>query len=206
MLALGNALLLHASSLDRYGFGGFAHLANSVQRRTYGELSAKKDTPTVFIIVRSLLVPGIIPWLNEAPGRFILETTITKLTNKPLKWAISNIRSSLSYEAMFSISVDVMSRVLFLSIVSLLFFVFFRERLAFVGISAFFLGSISWFIVAKGAATHWWFNYFQWYLLFLPVASLMLTQKFLSYISELSVRRGSLAWKLKNHEEAEKNN
>lgn len=62
--------------------------------------------------------------------------------------------------------------------VALIFFAYRRDVLAALTIGSYFIGSTSWFVAAKGHSyIHYSINYVLWYLLFIPVAVLLVGKR-----------------------------
>ena len=70
------------------------------------------------------------------------------------------------------------SQFIFPIFVALIFFSYRRDFLAALTIGSFFIGSTSWFVAAKGHFyIHYSMNYVLWYLLFIPVAVLLVGER-----------------------------
>ena len=165
-LAFGTSIGMHASQLETLGKPGL---------ETIWDTAAKRGSSTT---------PGSIVervcknFTDPEKLKSCQDQYISSLTSSPFKVVFRYLfvpsflpwigHNTGRYSSQFTFPI----------FVALIFFAYRRDVLAVLTIGSFFIGSTSWFIAAKGHSyIHYSINYVLWYLLFIPVAVLLVGER-----------------------------
>jgi hypothetical protein len=185
VISFATSVAIHAAQLNKLGYPGIQYVIDTASKRgnpskefahkfcngdpqclnDIGEASTKGYQ---YILARSLATPNILPWLNIDINKFPLEKRLQNLIPS------QDIKKDASASMPMELFVDIINRISFAGILVLTILMAIKRRLFGIALSLSFLGSWSWFVLAKGHAGHWNLNYVNWYNIFLPVAMLSL--------------------------------
>ncbi len=148
------------------------------------------------VAAKYLFVPSFLPWVGADPNSFSLSdpqrSSLLQIRDDfksaNVQKAVERIATlppnliSLLIKRLFQ---DALHRVFaFPAFVAIIFFATRRDSAVSLALGGFFVGSASWFFAAKGHSyLHYHINYVLWYLLFVPVAVLLVVERLKATVS-----------------------
>ena len=173
----------------------------SVVERACGEISgtdlakcrkiyaASLTANPISVASRYLLVPSFLPWISNSPD----SRSLDQADKSALRQIRADLKSGYIQDALrqfillppkawlYAFTAGVvyqLARLVFPVFVILTVAVFWRDLPSTLALGGFFAGSASWFFAAKGHSfIHYHMNYVLWYLLFVPVAVLLIGER-----------------------------
>ncbi|MEB3259943.1 MAG: hypothetical protein VKP63_04865 [Cyanobacteriota bacterium] len=146
--------------------------------------------------VKYLFVPAFLPWVGADPNSFPLpDKQRSSLLQIRDDFKSAKVQKAVEHIATLPTNLilllikrlfqDVLHRVFAFPIfVVIVFFASRRDSAATLALAGFFVGSASWFLAAKEHAyLLYHINYVLWYLLFVPVAVLLVAERLKAVVS-----------------------
>jgi hypothetical protein len=165
-LAFGTSIGMHASQLETLGKPGL---------QTIWDTAAKRGSSTT---PGSIVARACYKITDPEKLKDCQDSYSKSLTSSPLRvvYRYLFVPSFLPWVGHNTGRTSL--QLIFPIFVALIFFAYRRDVLAALTIGSFFIGSTSWFVAAKGHSyIHYSINYVLWYLLFIPVAVLLVSER-----------------------------